>query len=262
VAGNSTTLESLEVSFNQDLNGDGVIGILVHTDANSIGTTSLTQVGNNYYLYNGSGVGPELKYMGAPVTTGEFGAVTPIGAALTSTGYEVAWQFTGTNYYTVWNTDSNGNDVSDTIGIVAGNSTTLESLETSFNQDLNGDGAIGSPPGVHEVASNSAATNSTANAIPDNFHFTGEGSEMHQASAFSAHADGRNADTPNGATVMATHNAFLFAPDSGASNSGNAGWADGHAAPAGAHSDALSNDSTHAGAHGAQWLAHHDFHLI
>ena len=71
----------------------------------------------------------------------------PIGAALTSRagGYEVAWKNHHATdvQYTVWNTDSNGNHVSDTIGIVAGNSTTLESLETSFNQDLNGDGVIG-----------------------------------------------------------------------------------------------------------------------
>ena len=108
-------------------------------------STSLVQVGSNYFLdttVSGSS-GPEIKYLGAPATVGEFGAVTPIGAALTSTGYEVAWRFTGTNSYTVWNTDSNGNYVSDTIGIVAGNSTTLESLEASFNQDLNGDGVIG-----------------------------------------------------------------------------------------------------------------------
>ena len=45
----------------------------------------------------------------------------------------------------MWNTDSSGNYVSDTIGIVSGASTALESLETSFQQDLNGDGVIGVP---------------------------------------------------------------------------------------------------------------------
>jgi hypothetical protein len=61
----------------------------------------------------------------------------------TASGYEVAWENVGANEYTVWNTDSNGNDISDTIGIVSGTSYALESLEPTFNQDLNGDGVIG-----------------------------------------------------------------------------------------------------------------------
>jgi Tryptophan-rich Synechocystis species C-terminal domain len=52
----------------------------------------------------------------------------------------VAWKNTGTN--TAWNTDSSGKYVSGT-GAVAGSSTALESLETAFQQDLNGDGTIG-----------------------------------------------------------------------------------------------------------------------
>ncbi len=35
------------------------------------GSTSLVEVGNNYFLYNiSSGTGPELKYAGAAVTAG------------------------------------------------------------------------------------------------------------------------------------------------------------------------------------------------
>jgi len=54
----------------------------------------------------------------------------------------VAWELPGTNKYTVWSTDSNGNQLS-YIGVVAGNSYALESLEPTFGQDLNGDGVIG-----------------------------------------------------------------------------------------------------------------------
>jgi hypothetical protein len=61
----------------------------------------------------------------------------------TASGYDVAWEIPGANEYTVWNTDSNGNEISDTIGIVSGTSYALESLEPTFNQDLNGDGVIG-----------------------------------------------------------------------------------------------------------------------
>ena len=50
----------------------------------SFGSTSLTEVGINFYLYNSSGSGPELKYAGAAVVTGEFGTWAPIGAELTT----------------------------------------------------------------------------------------------------------------------------------------------------------------------------------
>ena len=55
----------------------------------------------------------------------------------------------GSDQYTVWNTDSNGNFVSNgTGGVVSGSSAALQSLEPSFQQDLNGDGIIGIPPSV------------------------------------------------------------------------------------------------------------------
>jgi spore maturation protein SpmB len=141
VPGSNATLESLETIFHQDLNGDGTIGVattLIQTD----GTTSLTEVGSNYYL-DASGAGPELKYGGTPVTDGQFGAWTPIGAIKVANGYDVAWTLPGGNQYTVWNTDANGNNASFLVSDVPGSNATLESLETIFHQDLNGDGTIG-----------------------------------------------------------------------------------------------------------------------
>ena len=105
-------------------------------------TADITQVGNDYFLSNVSGTGPELKLGGAPVVTGQFGAWVPFGAVQTSTGYDVAWEDPGTHQYNVWSTNSQGNFISQT-GVVPGNSTVLESLETTFHQDLNGDGVIG-----------------------------------------------------------------------------------------------------------------------
>jgi hypothetical protein len=63
----------------------------------------------------------------------------------TLTGYDIAWHEEGTNQYSIWSTDSNGNFLSYLTGAAAGSSTTLESFETTFNQDLNGDGVIGIP---------------------------------------------------------------------------------------------------------------------
>ena len=161
VAGNSLTLEQLELSFHQDLNGDGSIGPpIIEAD----GSTSLVEAGSNYYFYPiGGSSGPELKYAGAPFAAGEAGTWTPIGAEQTgSGGYEVAWTVPGSNQFTFWNTDSNGNYVSDTLGVVSGTSATLTSLELTFFQDLNGDGYIDTPTTTisvngHVVLSNTLA---------------------------------------------------------------------------------------------------------
>ena len=153
-SGTSAALESLEPSFSQDLNGDGVIGLNLSTTViESFGSTKLVEVGNNYFLDSiSTGTGPELQYGGAPVVAGEFVGATPIAAEATSTGYEIAWNVGG-GQYSVWNTDSSGNYVSHALGATSGTSAALESLEPSFSQDLNGDGVIGIP--AHQALSNS-----------------------------------------------------------------------------------------------------------
>ena len=110
----------------------------------SFGSTSLVQVGNNYYLDSiSSGNGPELKNGGA-VVAGQAGNWSPIGAEQTASGYEIAWQFAGTQNFSIWTTDSNGNILSNTPTL-SGTGAALETLESSFHQDLNGDGVIGVP---------------------------------------------------------------------------------------------------------------------
>ncbi|SHL52954.1 Tryptophan-rich Synechocystis species C-terminal domain-containing protein [Bradyrhizobium lablabi] len=158
VSGTDTALESLETVFHQDLNGDGLIGpptTVIQTD----GSTSLVEVGNSYYLYTG-GVGPSLKIGGAPVVAGQFGAWAPIGAVQTASGYDVAYKNLGGDQYTVWNTDSNGNLVSFLATLVSGTDTALESIETVFHQDLNGDGVIGIPASTSPAALELAGTSS------------------------------------------------------------------------------------------------------
>ena len=142
VSGNSATLESFEPIFQQDLNGDGSIGI-VTTVIEAAGSTALTEVANNFYFYSG-GVGPEFKFNGTPYVIGASGVWTPIGAEQVSGGgYDVALKVAGVDQYTVWSTDSNGNYVSAFFGTVSGSSTALESMESALHQDLNGDGVIG-----------------------------------------------------------------------------------------------------------------------
>ncbi|MEK9285754.1 hypothetical protein MTR72_40260, partial [Bradyrhizobium sp. ISRA442] len=103
VSGGSTVFENLETIFQQDLNGDGTIGVRT-TTIESLGSTSLLQTGNNYELGT---AGPILKYNGAQVVSGQFASWAPIGAEHTATGFDVAWKWAGADLYTVWTTDAN-----------------------------------------------------------------------------------------------------------------------------------------------------------
>src|SRR5262249_4421970 len=107
------------------------------------GPTVIAEAANgHYYLSNGGQPGPSVKYGGADVVVGEFGPWHPIGAVQTASGYDIAWKL-GTDQYSVWATDSNGNYVSNLITVAPGASVALEGLESTFGQDLNGDGTIG-----------------------------------------------------------------------------------------------------------------------
>ncbi|MDI1267018.1 MAG: M10 family metallopeptidase C-terminal domain-containing protein [bacterium] len=148
VSGTSVTFENYETSFQQDLNGDGVIGVPANagTVIEAMGSTSLFKSGSNYSLIGAStGTGPTLKYGGTPFAAGQFGGWTPIGVEQAGSGYQVAWKMGSADNYSVWSTDSNGNYITNVIGGVSGTSVTLENFETSFQQDLNGDGVIGVP---------------------------------------------------------------------------------------------------------------------
>jgi len=183
--------------------------LVIQTDGN----TSLVEVGNIFDVYvNGSG--PSIKYGGAAVTVGEFGTWTPIGAIQTASGYDVAWHDPSSGQYEVWALDSNGNFLSTPVGLVQGNNTALESIETTFNQDLNGDHTIGPPPATQPAAAQVAdkggeSTGADLQFAPDNFNFVGLGS--------SSASPGSQTGTPpqTGAVAIAGHDLFVFAPSSG-----------------------------------------------
>ncbi|WP_247476081.1 Ig-like domain-containing protein [Bradyrhizobium sp. 169] len=180
VSGTDSGLKSLETSFHQDLNGDGQIGTSTATaptsptptpvaQIESAGATSLVESGNKYYLNSSSGSGPSLKYGGADFVDGSDGTWAPIGAEKTATGYQVAWKEASTGQYTAWNTDNNGNYVSHVStltgstsgGSVSGTDSGLKSLETSFHQDLNSDGQIG----TSTAAASSTVSDSTSQVV-------------------------------------------------------------------------------------------------
>src|SRR5260370_902239 len=84
MSGSSAALGSLETSFQQDLNGDGVIGLPGHT-IEAFGSTSLDQIGNNYFLGAGTAA-PLMKYAGWAVMAGWFGGWTRMGTEGTAGG--------------------------------------------------------------------------------------------------------------------------------------------------------------------------------
>jgi Ca2+-binding RTX toxin-like protein/20S proteasome alpha/beta subunit len=143
LSGSSYAFQSLETVFQEDLNGDGTIG-LVSTTVESFGATKLVHIADTYFVMALDGSGAhQLKAFGAPVVTGEFGAFAPVAAEATASGYQVAWKAAGANQYTVLNADSTGTFVSHAFFVVSGSSYALESIEATFQQDLNGDGTIG-----------------------------------------------------------------------------------------------------------------------
>jgi hypothetical protein len=119
---------------------------IVQTVIEASGSTELVKQGDFFFLDPvGGGIGPEVKMSGTPIGQSQVGGWVAVGTEAVSGGYEIAWHLPGKDLYTVWNLDSSGNYLSDTIGAVTGTSATLENLETSFHQDLNGDGVTGVP---------------------------------------------------------------------------------------------------------------------
>jgi Ca2+-binding RTX toxin-like protein len=148
VSGSNVSLQSMETVVQQDVNGDGTIGItLARSVIETAGATDLIRFGNNFVFHaEGTSSGPSLKYGGSDFVVGQFGSWTPIGVEKTVSGYQVAWRVGTTDQYVVWNTDVNGNYVSAATGVVSGGNATIISLEPFFDQDLNGNGIIGSGP--------------------------------------------------------------------------------------------------------------------
>ena len=137
--GTTSAVQQFEPFLHQDLNGDGVIPI------EAFGATKLVQSGNNFVLDPMASLGgPLVKFGGANVTAGQFGAWTPIAAEQMASGYQVAWKNGAADQYLVWSTNSSGNWLSQT-GVMAGSDPALEAFENTFQQDLNLNGVIGVP---------------------------------------------------------------------------------------------------------------------
>ncbi|WP_426424846.1 VPS10 domain-containing protein [Bradyrhizobium genosp. A] len=221
VAGSDATLQALEPTFHQDLNGDGMIG--AGTVIEAFGSTEVVVSGNNYYLLNVStGTGPILTIQGANAQPTSFNGWSVIGAEQTATGYDVAWKSTS-GAYTVWSTDSNGRYLSTLVDSVAGSNATLQGLEATFHQDLNGDGVIvlsgsGTIIGANSLTVGSGATVELVGAYSGTVSFAGATGKLvlDQSTKFSGSLGGqltttnfidlRDVTAGAGATVSYTGN--------------------------------------------------------
>lgn len=142
----SWSLQDLELGFQQDLNRDTVTGLRT-TIIEASGSTILAQVADRYFFYPISTMsGPQLSFAAAPVTVGQFAGWTLIAVEQSGSGYQVALKVIGAGQYIMWSTDGSGRYLANSA-IMAGSSSALQSLEPSFQQDLNGDGWIGVPVG-------------------------------------------------------------------------------------------------------------------
>jgi serralysin len=169
---------AIDLSGNIAISISDLVGVsTVPVAIESLGSMSLTQFGSNYYLYaNGTSSGPELKYGGVAVRAAQFDPYVPVAAEQTAGGYEVALKNSGTGQFSIWNTDTNGNFLS--FSVYSGTSQALESLETSFHQDLNGDGTIGVPSaatpataGIPRISSPASQSGPLTTAANDAFVF-------------------------------------------------------------------------------------------
>src|SRR5260370_1290493 len=129
-------------------------------------SNNLVQLLGTYSLYPlGGSSGPQLKFNGVVVTAGSGQwagfSFLMIRRPPRSTLFPYTTLFR--SQYTVWNTDSSGNFLSN-IGVVSGGSYALQVREASFQQDLNGDGRIGPPPPQVIEASGSTSPAQIADA--------------------------------------------------------------------------------------------------
>jgi hypothetical protein len=147
--GSQYVLQSAEPGFQQDLNGDGVVGLLT-TAIEGSGSTRLYDVADAYFMYPSSGSPVALKVGGAMLSESQLGPWRAIGAEQVGAGYQVALKVFGGDLYTIWNVDSSGNYVSSGPNL-SGSNTALQSAELTFQQDLNGDGSIGIPPDDFDI---------------------------------------------------------------------------------------------------------------
>src|SRR5204863_451214 len=118
--GDKTADFAIDLTGNISLIYNDLLGIILPTVAiEANGNTNLSTDAQGHFDLSGGG-NPTLKVNGYDVLSNQFGGWHPIGAEAVSGGYEVAWKLTGADQYLVWNTDGNGNYLSQALAVTSG----------------------------------------------------------------------------------------------------------------------------------------------
>ena len=146
----SKQIRSYEERFDQDLNGDGEMGVPPALAVESLGGTVLLLGDKGYYI--GSESMPLLN-KGRQVEKSSGAKYQPIAVEAISGGYELIRKGTDGSY-SVWSVDQAGSKT----GNVVLTSEQIRSYEERFDQDLNGDHFVGPNPYDYAPSKFSAGT--------------------------------------------------------------------------------------------------------
>jgi ELWxxDGT repeat protein len=141
---NSSEAFTQETNFQQDFNGDGIIG-QPYTTIETFGNTKLVQdTTNKLYTQIGNNNPIAINISGTQITTNIYPGWQTLAAETVNGVNQVLWKYNDGNYLHLWSLDSNWNWQSST-GWWGLNSSEAFTQETNFQQDFNGDNQIGNP---------------------------------------------------------------------------------------------------------------------
>ncbi|QGZ90469.1 Calx-beta domain-containing protein [Microcystis aeruginosa] len=141
---NSSEAFTQETNFQQDFNGDGIIG-QPYTTIETFGNTKLVQdTTNKLYAQIGNNNPTAINISGTQITTNTYSGWQTLAAETVNGVNQVLWKYNDGNYLHLWSLDSNWNWQSST-GWWGLNSSEAFTQETNFQQDFNSDGVIGQP---------------------------------------------------------------------------------------------------------------------
>jgi hypothetical protein len=161
---NSSEAFTQETNFQQDFNGDGVIG-QPYTPIEAFGNTKLVKdTTNKLYTQIGNNNPIAIKNGGTQITTNIYPGWQTLAAETVNGVNQVLWKYNDGNYLHLWTLDSNWNWQSST-GWWGLNSSEAFTQETNFQQDFNGDGVIGQPYTPIEAFGNTKLVQDTTNKL-------------------------------------------------------------------------------------------------
>jgi Ca2+-binding RTX toxin-like protein len=118
-----------EVDFQQDFNGDSIIGLFANQATEAFGTTTLKINASGQYVANNGDADINITYAGANVGSYSFAGWQVIAAEIDAGEVKAMWNSDNGLYWYSTNTST-------------GNLTAAEPLESTFKQDFDGDGFI------------------------------------------------------------------------------------------------------------------------